>query len=91
MRASNRWAAHGAGLVEDGKVVQIGWQGRGCMWGTAQRLALTARRILVRGVVQGVGFRPFVFRLARANAIRGWVLNEETWRGNPRRGPGRKT
>lgn len=39
---------------------------------------MTARRILVRGVVQGVGFRPFVYRLAQAHAIRGWVLNEET-------------
>jgi hydrogenase maturation protein HypF len=31
--------------------------------------------IRVRGVVQGVGFRPFVFRLARENALHGWVAN----------------
>ncbi len=33
--------------------------------------------IKVRGAVQGVGFRPFVYRLARANSLFGWVLNGE--------------
>jgi len=37
----------------------------------------TARSIRVRGVVQGVGFRPFVYRLACANTLNGWVLNAE--------------
>ncbi len=32
-------------------------------------------RITVHGVVQGVGFRPFVYRLARDHGIRGWVKN----------------
>ncbi|MGD0268422.1 MAG: acylphosphatase, partial [Candidatus Sulfotelmatobacter sp.] len=38
---------------------------------------ITARSIRVRGVVQGVGFRPFVYRLACANTLNGWVLNAE--------------
>ena len=37
----------------------------------------TACSIRVRGVVQGVGFRPFVYRLAQANMLTGWVLNGE--------------
>ncbi|MFN8215504.1 MAG: carbamoyltransferase HypF [Solirubrobacterales bacterium] len=34
------------------------------------------RRIRVGGTVQGVGFRPFVFRLARELGLGGWVLND---------------
>jgi hydrogenase maturation protein HypF len=33
--------------------------------------------IKVRGVVQGVGFRPFVYRIARELHLCGWVLNGE--------------
>ena len=32
-------------------------------------------RITLRGAVQGVGFRPFVYRLASEMALTGWVLN----------------
>lgn len=32
-------------------------------------------RIVVRGAVQGVGFRPFVFRLAMELQLHGWVSN----------------
>jgi hydrogenase maturation protein HypF len=33
------------------------------------------KQISVRGVVQGVGFRPFVYRLAHDHNLTGWVLN----------------
>ena len=34
------------------------------------------RGFIVRGIVQGVGFRPFVFGLARRYALGGFVLND---------------
>jgi len=34
-----------------------------------------AAHISVRGVVQGVGFRPFVYQLAVKHGLRGWVCN----------------
>src|ERR1700690_3866656 len=36
-----------------------------------------AYSIQVRGVVQGVGFRPFVYRLACTYNLNGWVLNAQ--------------
>lgn len=44
----------------------------------ATHLAVTQRRrqcVLVRGVVQGVGFRPFVFRLAHETELAGFIGN----------------
>ncbi|UCH87478.1 MAG: carbamoyltransferase HypF [Dehalococcoidia bacterium] len=32
-------------------------------------------QVVVRGIVQGVGFRPFVYRLAQEHQLNGWVLN----------------
>ncbi len=43
----------------------------------ASACSIRACSIRVRGVVQGVGFRPFVYRLACANLLGGWVLNGE--------------
>ena len=34
-------------------------------------------RVNITGVVQGVGFRPFVYRLARELGLKGFVLNNE--------------
>ena len=40
------------------------------------RKALAHRvQIEVEGTVQGVGFRPFVYRLARELELAGWVRN----------------
>jgi len=36
---------------------------------------LTRTQIQIKGIVQGVGFRPFVFALAEKNALRGKVFN----------------
>lgn len=37
--------------------------------------AFNLARISVRGIVQGVGFRPFVYQLAARHSLRGWVCN----------------
>ncbi len=36
---------------------------------------VSLKKIHVTGVVQGVGFRPFVYQLAHAHGLNGWVLN----------------
>ncbi len=44
---------------------------------TALRGGRTRIRARVRGTVQGVGFRPFVYRLAHEEALGGYVLNDQ--------------
>ncbi len=45
-------------------------------WGISEN----HRRVLIKvqGIVQGVGFRPYIYRLARAHGICGWVRNDST-------------
>lgn len=38
-------------------------------------MGLRRLRVLMAGAVQGVGFRPFVYRLASELDLKGWVLN----------------
>ncbi len=42
----------------------------------APQLGLERRRFRIMGVVQGVGFRPFVYRLALRHGLGGFVLND---------------
>ena len=44
---------------------------------TALAAAPVRERIRVQGTVQGVGFRPFVYRLATELTLGGWVCNDE--------------
>ncbi|MFY9780693.1 MAG: acylphosphatase, partial [Candidatus Baltobacteraceae bacterium] len=38
---------------------------------------MNAVRVHITGVVQGVGFRPFVYRIAARHGVTGWVLNAD--------------
>ena len=35
------------------------------------------KKISIFGIVQGVGFRPYIYNLARKHKINGWVRNDE--------------
>jgi hydrogenase maturation protein HypF len=37
---------------------------------------IVRKKILVKGVVQGVGFRPHIYKLAAERALSGWVKND---------------
>ena len=45
---------------------------------TTPHLVTIRRRICISGVVQGVGFRPFVYNLAQQIGVKGFVLNSSS-------------
>lgn len=45
---------------------------------TTRSVATTRLRISIRGVVQGVGFRPFVYNLAQSLGVTGFILNSSS-------------
>ena len=45
-------------------------------YANADTAQATGERIRVRGIVQGVGFRPTVWRIARDLGVRGGVAND---------------
>ncbi len=48
---------------------------RNCYDNNAVNVAIKRATIILSGRIQGVGFRPFVYRLAEKYGIRGYVLN----------------
>lgn len=45
---------------------------------TFQYSPAVRRKVFIRGVVQGVGFRPFVYNLAKSLGLSGYVLNSSS-------------
>lgn len=41
-------------------------------------MKIETRKIQITGIVQGVGFRPFVYNLARSHKLKGFVLNDSS-------------
>ncbi|HCF49253.1 MAG TPA: carbamoyltransferase HypF, partial [Syntrophomonas sp.] len=39
---------------------------------------MSSKRFTIKGIVQGVGFRPHVYRLAVGLGLKGWVLNSSS-------------
>jgi len=39
---------------------------------------IQACSINIRGIVQGVGFRPYIYRLAMQYNLKGWVFNSSS-------------
>jgi hydrogenase maturation protein HypF len=45
---------------------------------STKRIMYDRIKIIIRGAVQGVGFRPFVYRLASDLGLKGWVINSSS-------------
>ncbi|HYY69840.1 MAG TPA: carbamoyltransferase HypF [Terriglobales bacterium] len=45
---------------------------------TALHPVIRRQRICIRGIVQGVGFRPFVYKLAQRTGVAGFILNSSS-------------
>lgn len=43
--------------------------------GGVMKTMINSKRITIKGIVQGVGFRPHVYRLATHLALKGWIMN----------------
>jgi len=41
-------------------------------------MTIITKKIQITGIVQGVGFRPFVYNLARSHKLNGFVLNDSS-------------
>ena len=52
-----------------------GWPSWNVSW-RPNKPAMTGRLFRIRGLVQGVGFRPYVWRLASELGLSGWVRND---------------
>ena len=62
-----------AGLAADRQQAGTGLEG---LSKRLHHMSLSRQRLTVRGIVQGVGFRPFIYRLAQELALTGWVRND---------------
>ncbi len=64
-----------AGAIENAVRLAIDTAGLQDLEARQHKTQPQSLRIVVEGTVQGVGFRPFVYRLARSLDLKGWVEN----------------
>ncbi len=69
-------SAEGRPVAERGHEAHPSPAARGPSAAQGARATRETRRYQIRGIVQGVGFRPFVFRAAERHALGGWIRND---------------